>query len=100
MDVYPWNVEADNILKGNYDAVLLSNGPGDPKDVVEVIETVKNLIGKIPILGICLGHQILALALGGNTYKLKFGHRGSNHPVIDMRTNKVMLTAQNHGYAV
>lgn len=98
--IYPHNVKADKILDGNYDAVFFSNGPGDPKDVSETIETAKNLIGKIPIFAICLGQQILALAMGADTYKMKFGHRGSNHPVIDIRTNKVMITSQNHGYAV
>ncbi|EKE02226.1 MAG: hypothetical protein ACD_20C00410G0012 [uncultured bacterium] len=96
----PWDVPADTLLNGDLDAILLSNGPGDPKDVTKAVKTVKELIGKIPLFGICLGHQILALALGGDTYKLKFGHRGSNHPVQDLRTNKVIITAQNHGYAV
>jgi len=98
--VFPYNTTSDRILKDEFDAVLLSNGPGDPQDVHETIDTAKKLIGKLPLYGICLGHQILAIALGAKTYKLKFGHRGSNHPVIDLRTNKVFMTAQNHGYAV
>lgn len=98
--IFPHNVATQTIIDGNFDAVLFSNGPGDPKDAKEAIKTAENLTGKMPLYGICLGHQILALALGADTYKLKFGHRGSNHPVIDLRTNKVMMTAQNHGYAV
>ncbi len=98
--IYPYNVDAQTVLSGKFDAVLFSNGPGDPKEVKEAIQTAKELLGKIPLYGICLGHQILALAMGADTYKLKFGHRGSNHPVIDLRTNKVMMTSQNHGYAV
>ncbi len=100
VEIFPWNTPAENILSSGCDAVLLSNGPGDPKDVKEVIKTAQNLLGRTTVFGICLGHQILALALGGDTYKMKFGHRGSNHPVIDLRTNKVQITAQNHGYAV
>lgn len=96
--ILPWNTSVDTILNMGFDGILLSNGPGDPKDLTEVIENVKTLIGKISIFGICLGHQILGLALGGNTYKLKFGHRGSNHSVLDLNTNKVFITSQNHGY--
>jgi carbamoyl-phosphate synthase small subunit len=82
------------------DAVLLSNGPGDPQTAVYAVDTAKKLIGKKPVLGICLGHQILGLALGGATYKLKFGHHGGNHPVMDLSTGKVEITAQNHNYCV
>ena len=89
------------ILKFEPDGILISNGPGDPKRVDYVIKTVRDLIKEeIPIFGICLGHQIIALALGGDTYKLKFGHRGSNHPVKDFLKDKVYITTQNHGYAV
>ncbi|MDI3533656.1 MAG: carbamoyl-phosphate synthase small subunit [Thermosediminibacterales bacterium] len=98
--VVPPKITAEKILKLNPDGVLISNGPGDPKDAKEVINTVKILIGRKPIFGICLGHQILALALGADTYKLKFGHRGANHPVLDLESNRVYITSQNHGYAV
>jgi len=91
---------AEEILEWNPDAVFLSNGPGDPEDLVESIETIKNLIGKKVIWGICLGHQLLALALGGETKKLKFGHRGCNHPVKDLEKNKIYISSQNHGYVV
>ena len=91
---------AEEILALNPDGIFLSNGPGDPKDVPNVIREVKKLIGQRPIFGICLGHQILALAMGANTYKLKFGHRGSNQPVKNLETGKVAITAQNHGYAI
>lgn len=96
----PYNTAAEDILRMNPDGVFLSNGPGDPKDVSEGIETIGKLVGKCPVFGICLGHQLLTLALGGDTYKLKFGHRGGNQPVQDLRTGKVTITSQNHGYAV
>ncbi|MCR5261357.1 MAG: glutamine-hydrolyzing carbamoyl-phosphate synthase small subunit [Candidatus Gastranaerophilales bacterium] len=96
--VYPYNVSSKTILGGNFDAVMLSNGPGDPKDVD--ITKVKELLGKIAIFGICLGNQIAALAVGADTFKMKFGHRGANHPVINTKSGKVLITSQNHGYAV
>ena len=98
--VVPWNTTADDIIKLNPDGVFISNGPGDPTDVPETIETIKKLNGKYPIFGICLGHQIISLAYGAKTYKLKFGHRGGNHPVRNLRTNKIEITSQNHSYAV
>ena len=100
LTVFPANAKAEDILAINPDLVFLSNGPGDPQDVPESIENIKKLIGKKPIVGICLGHQLLTLALGGTTTKLKFGHRGCNHPVKDLETNKVTITSQNHGYVV
>lgn len=98
--VVPADITAEKLLELNVDGIFLSNGPGDPKDVPAIIETVKFLIGKKPIFGICLGHQLLALALGADTYKLKFGHRGANQPVKNLRTGRVHITSQNHGYAV
>jgi carbamoyl-phosphate synthase small subunit len=101
LTVVPADTTADAILELKPDAVFLSNGPGDPKDVVYAIDTIKELLTKnLPIFGICLGHQLLALALGANTYKLKFGHRGANHPVKDLAKARVFITSQNHGYAV
>lgn len=100
IDLLPWNVKPEQILGNGYDALMLSNGPGDPKTVEAAINLASNLVSKLPILGICLGHQITALALGADTYKLKFGHRGSNHPVIDLESGRVFITSQNHGYAV
>ena len=98
--VLPWNTPAEKIDALKPDGVFLSNGPGDPTDVPEVIENIKKLIGKYPIFGICLGHQMLSLAYGAKTYKLKFGHRGGNHPVKELRTGKLEITSQNHSYAV
>jgi len=98
--VVPAKTSAEEILALNPDGIFLSNGPGDPKDVPTVVAEVKKLLDKRPIFGICLGHQILALAMGANTYKLKFGHRGSNQPVKNLQTGKVAITSQNHGYAV
>jgi len=98
--VVPASTMADEIMALQPAGVFLSNGPGDPAAVTGVIETVRALLGRTPIFGICLGHQILALALGGSTFKLKFGHRGGNHPVKDLATGRVRITAQNHGFAV
>jgi carbamoyl-phosphate synthase small subunit len=98
--VYPADYPADKILATNPDGIFLSNGPADPAAVTYAIENIKKLIGKKPIFGICLGHQLLGLALGGKTYKLKFGHHGGNQPVMDLKTRKVDITAQNHGFAV
>jgi carbamoyl-phosphate synthase small subunit len=98
--VVPGTATADEVLKHKPDGIFLSNGPGDPAAVCYAINTVKNLIGKKPMFGICLGHQLLGLAYGAKTFKLKFGHRGANQPVRDERTGKVEITTQNHGFAV
>jgi len=100
VQVVPADMSATEVLKQKPDGVFLSNGPGDPAPVSYAIETVKKLLGKLPIFGICLGHQILSLALGGKTYKLKFGHRGANHPVKNLQTGKIEITSQNHGFCV
>ncbi len=98
--VVPAGMTADEILQFKPDGLLISNGPGDPAGVPYVAKTVKQLLGRLPIFGICLGQQILGLAFGGNTYKLKFGHHGGNHPVKDLKTGKVAITVQNHGFCV
>ena len=96
--VYPHDVDTAELAR--FDGVLLSNGPGDPEPLAAEAETVRALLGQVPILGICLGHQLLALAAGHETFKLPFGHRGANHPVLEKRTNRVLVTSQNHGFAV
>lgn len=98
--VVPYDTAAEEILSLRPDGVLISNGPGDPTDVPEVIAALRKLRGKVPVFGICLGHQLLCLSYGAKTYKLKFGHRGGNHPVKDVRTGKIAMTSQNHSYAV
>lgn len=98
--LFPYSASAEKILQVKPDLIFLSNGPGDPMELTSVIKEIKKLIGVKPLCGICLGHQLLALALGGSTDKLKYGHRGGNHPVKDLRNNKVYITSQNHGYYV
>lgn len=100
VQVVPAGTPAEDVLAMNPDGVFLSNGPGDPAALEYAHETVRGIIGKKPLFGICLGHQILALAVGGKTFKLKFGHRGANQPVKDLRSGKIAITSQNHGYAV
>ena len=100
VQVVPASAGPEEILALKPNGVFLSNGPGDPAGIEGVVETVRELLGKIPIFGICLGHQILGLAYGGTTYKLKFGHRGSNQPVKDLETRRIEITAQNHGFCV
>lgn len=98
--IVPYDTSYEEIRFMNPDGVFISNGPGDPEDVPEVIRTLQKLKGEVPMFGICLGHQLLALAYGAKTYKLKFGHRGGNHPVKDIETGKIEMTSQNHSYAV
>ena len=98
--VVPWNTSAEDILKFRPDGVLISNGPGSPEDVPEVAATIRELRGEVPMFGICLGHQLISLAYGAKIMQINPGHRGGNHPVKDLTTGKVLITAQNHGYAV
>jgi carbamoyl-phosphate synthase small subunit len=98
VDVFPHDVDADTLA--GYDGVLLGNGPGDPAPLADETNTVRALLGRLPVLGVCLGHQLLALATDRPTFKLPFGHRGANHPVLDHRTRRVLVTSQNHGFAV
>jgi len=98
--VVPATMPAEEVLAMNPDGIFLSNGPGDPEPVAYAIESIRKLLGRKPIFGICLGHQLLGLALGARTFKLKFGHRGANQPVLNQLTNRVEITTQNHGFAV
>ena len=98
--VVPAKTSADDVLALKPDGVFLSNGPGDPEPINYAVENIRKLLGRVPIFGICLGHQLCGLALGGRTFKLKFGHHGSNHPVMNLQTKKVEITAQNHGFCV
>ncbi len=98
--IFPHDTDMTTVKEYELDVLMFSNGPGDPKDAQSAIQLAKDMLGQIPMWGICLGHQVLALALGADTYKLKFGHRGANHPVIETETGKVFMSSQNHGYAV
>lgn len=98
--IFPSSTKSQLIREWEPDGILLSNGPGDPIEVTQGIQTVKELLGAKPVFGICMGHQVLSLALGGKTFKMKFGHRGGNHPVRDMLLDQIYMTSQNHGYAV
>jgi carbamoyl-phosphate synthase small subunit len=98
--VVPQDVTADEVRRLHPDGIQLSNGPGDPKDVPHAVETIRELLGEVPIFGICLGHQLFALACGADTDKLKFGHRGGNHPVKELESGRCFITSQNHGYTV
>lgn len=98
--VVPYDTSAETIIRMSPDGVMLSNGPGNPEEVHVAVEMIKGILGKIPFFGICLGHQLFALSQGATSFKMKFGHRGANHPVKDLKTGKIALTSQNHGYAI
>lgn len=98
--VYPWDVSAEEVLAGGHDGIMLTNGPGDPAENTVCIETLSKLMGRLPVFGICLGHQMMALSQGCKTLKMKFGHRGANQPARDVKTGRIYVTSQNHGYAV
>ena len=98
MTVFPHDADADTLAE--FDGVVLSNGPGDPEPLVDEVAVLEQLLGRVPVLGICLGHQLLGLATGMKTFKLPFGHRGANHPVLERATGRVLVTSQNHGFAV
>jgi carbamoyl-phosphate synthase small subunit len=100
VEVVPPTWPVERILEKSPDGVFVSNGPGDPAAVTYAVSTLRGLVGKVPIFGICLGHQLLGLALGAKSFKLKFGHRGANHPVRNMTTGRVEITSQNHGFAI
>lgn len=100
LTVFPAKTGADEILGGGFDGLMLTNGPGDPEDNTEAIRNIQSLMGKLPVFGICLGHQLMALASGMATFKLKYGHRGANHPVKDLAKDRVYITSQNHGFSV
>ncbi|MGI6154092.1 MAG: carbamoyl phosphate synthase small subunit [Christensenellaceae bacterium] len=100
LTVFPALTPPEEILSGNFDGLMLTNGPGNPRVNTKIVENLKPLVGKLPIFGICLGHQLLALAMGAETEKLKYGHRGSNHPVKDLQKNRIYITSQNHGYTI
>jgi carbamoyl-phosphate synthase small subunit len=98
--VFPARSPAEEVLAGGFDGVFLSNGPGDPAATAYAVDAVRELVGRIPLFGICLGHQVLGRAIGARTYKLKFGHRGANQPVLDLDTGRVEITSHNHGFAI
>lgn len=99
--IYPAHTTAEEILSTNPDGIMLSNGPGDPKECTDIIKEIRKLYDSdTPIFAICLGHQLMALATGADTHKMKYGHRGGNHPVKDLKTNRVYISSQNHGYVV